>query len=336
MVDLASFANRLRKSARHLHRWAKRADTEAYRLYDWDIPEFAYTVDWFAGRVQLTEYIRRGRTGAQGTMAVQRAVGEVLSVPPASVFLKERAPKVWGQEQYERGAAQPQPFVVREQGLKFEVELAAHLDTGLFLDHRLTRAKVRAEAAGKRFLNLFCYTGAFTVYAAAGGARQTTSVDLSNTYLDWAARNLRLNAMEQTHHRLVRADVLTWLSEAAALGERFDLVVLDPPSYSSSKAMSGTFEVQRDHPRLLWQVARLVSPAGAVYFSTNYQGFALSAQALPALRFEELTPATIPPDFRRKQVHRCWRVQVGPSGAGDEPPRRLSPRRAGRARPPRR
>jgi 23S rRNA (cytosine1962-C5)-methyltransferase len=318
MEPVSAFENRLRKNARHFRKWAKAQDLTAYRVYDRDIPEWPYAVDWYDGRVQLVEYPRR-RKLASGEAAAQletarHAVQSVLEVPPERIFVKTRQPKVWGQEQYERRATREERFTVREQGLLFEVELATYLDTGLFLDHRLTRARVREEAKGKRFLNLFAYTGAFTVYAAAGGAQDSTTVDLSNTYLDWAERNLKLNGLWGPQHHLVRADVLRWIDDAAEGKDRWDLIVLDPPSFSTSKRMSGTFDVQRDHVRLLERVSRMLSPGGVLYFSNNFTGFRLDEKRLPQLGFEELTPRSIPPDFHEKEVHRCWRITLHATG----------------------
>jgi 23S rRNA (cytosine1962-C5)-methyltransferase len=307
------FENRLRKNARHLRRWAKVEHVTAYRLYDRDIPEWPFAVDWYDGRVQLIEYpnrraLKTGEAQAQRVLAEQ-AVQDALELPAERLYVKTRRPKVWGKEQYE-ALGTPEPFVVREHGLLFEVDLAGHLDTGLFLDHRTTRSQVRAQAAGKRFLNLFAYTGAFTVHAAAGGAVSTTSVDLSNTYLDWAERNLELNRLGGPQHALVRADALDWLQVASEGTERWDLVVLDPPSFSTSKRMSRSFDVQRDQVRLLERTGSLLAPGGTLYFSTNFQGFELKADQLRGLHFTELTPRSLPPDFHRQDVHRCWRVRV--------------------------
>ncbi|MGZ3458548.1 MAG: class I SAM-dependent methyltransferase, partial [Archangium sp.] len=185
-----------------------------------------------------------------------------------------------------------------------------YLDTGLFMDHRLTRARVREEAKARRFLNLFCYTGAFTVYAAAGGAAHTLSVDLSNTYLDWAEENLALNGLADPRHVLLRADAMAWVQEQRkATEETFDLVVCDPPSFSTSKRMHGTFNVQCDHVRLLEGIRELLSPGGVLYFSTNFLGFELKDSATRGYEgVEELTPGSIPEDFQRKDIHRCWRM----------------------------
>ena len=304
--DLEPFANRLKKNARHFHRWAKARGLGAYRLYDRDIPGFPFMVDWYDGRVQFTELTRSASTEARREAALA-IITEVLSIPADRVFSKTREPKVWGREQYERMET-AEPFEVEEQGLRFWVELSGHLDTGLFLDHRVTRARVRDEAKGARVLNLFAYTGAFTVYAAAGGASSTVSVDLSNTYLTWAQRNMALNGLEKGDHRWIRSDARAWLQEAPRRPERFDLVVLDPPSFSSSKGMKGTFDVQRDQTAMLEDAVSLLSPSGRLYFSTHYRGFELAAESSALGHFEELTPKSIPDDFQRKDIHRCWRI----------------------------
>jgi 23S rRNA (cytosine1962-C5)-methyltransferase len=331
------FRNRLAKNVRHFDRWAGRRNLTAYRVYDRDIPEFPFVVERYAGCVHLVEYPSRARR-AGGSEALRAAVladvVEVLGVPPARVFSKTHLPRPWGRGQATRLGTSGEELVVEEQGLRFWVNLSDRLDTGLFLDHRLTRARVRAEAAGARFLNLFAYTGAFTVYAAAGGARTTTSVDLSNTYLDWAARNLALNLLAGAQHALVRADALAWLDRAARGAERWDLVVLDPPPFSTSKGMRGTFDVQRDHLDLLRATLAVVAPGGTLYFSTNYRRFRLDPRASALGSFEELTPASLPPDVQRADAHRCWRVQAGGGngvrGAHERPASSSSPRRPGR------
>ncbi|MBI3182581.1 MAG: class I SAM-dependent methyltransferase [Myxococcales bacterium] len=305
----SSFENRLRKNARHRARWAARAGLTAYRLYDRDVPEYPFAVDWYAGRAHVVEYPRR-RAIAEGKSEAQRAevleaVERVLELPPSRIYTKTHLPKPWGREQYGRAGEGSEWFTVTEQGLRFWVNLGDYLDTGLFLDHRLTRARVREVARGARFLNLFAYTAAFTVYAADGGARSTLSVDLSNTYCDWAARNLELNGFTQPFHRLIRSDAIRWVMQARAEGQQFDLVVVDPPTFSASKRMAHSFNVQRDHARLLRDVAELLAPGGALFFSTNFHGFQLDPAALSGLEHAELTPGTIPEDFHHR-AHRCW------------------------------
>ncbi|HEY8211633.1 MAG TPA: class I SAM-dependent methyltransferase [Myxococcaceae bacterium] len=302
-----SFANRLRKNFKHLKRWAEREGTDAFRVYDRDMPEHPVVVEWYAGRVLVQLFPRR--EGDAETMRAEAgsAVQEVLGV--ADIHWKTHRPHRWGESQYEREGRGGERFAVQEGGLRFRVNLDDYLDTGLFLDHRGTRARVRSEARGRRLLNLFCYTGAFTVHAVAGGAAATTSVDLSPTYLDWAQDNLELNGLAGREHRLVRADAAEWLEAEATLAKspRFDLIVLDPPSFSASKR-ARRFDIQRDHPRLLGRALDLLAPGGALYFSTNFRGFRPDERAFHGARSEELTPRSLPPDFHQRDIHRCWRV----------------------------
>jgi 23S rRNA (cytosine1962-C5)-methyltransferase len=181
----------------------------------------------------------------------------------------------------------------------------------LFLDHRETRRLVQSEAAGKRMLNLFAYTGSFTVYAAKGGAVETTTVDLSNTYLDWAERNFALNGLDPARHGTVRADVLQWLPTAVREKRRFDLIVCDPPTFSNSKRMAGFFDVQERHPEIINHCLRLLRPQGVLYFSANYRGFKLNAERLLPCDLQEITAKTIPPDYRNRRIHRCWKITPG-------------------------
>lgn len=306
------FRNRLAKNVRHFDRWAARRRLTAYRVYDRDIPEYPFVVERYGACVHLVEYPRRAQRGPGGEASLAAAldtVAEVLGIPPESVVTKTHLRRLPGPPRPSRPSARGEELIVEEAGLRFIVNLADRLDTGLFLDHRSTRARVRAEARGRRFLNLFAYTGAFTVYAAAGGAAGTTSVDLSNTYLAWTERNLALNGLSGPEHSLVRADVLPWLARAAGAGRRWDLVVLDPPPFSTSKGMRGTFDVQRDHLALLQATLRVLAPGGTLYFSTSRLRFHLDARTTGLARFEELTPGSLPPDIRTRDAHRCWRVQ---------------------------
>jgi len=305
----SAFRDRLRKNARHLGRWAARAGVTAWRVYDRDIPEIPFVVERYGPAVHLVEYPRRAQRAAGGhpeREAVLAAVVEVLEMDPGLVFTKTHAPQPWGRPHYGQLAEAGAEFEVHEGAMRFIVNLSDRLDTGLFLDHRNTRARVRAESDGKRMLNLFAYTGSFTVAAATGGARSTTTVDLSATYQDWTGRNLALNGVRVgEHHQLVRADCLRWMDEARG---QWDTIVLDPPPHSTSKGMRGDFNVQRDQRRLLGRALALLAPGGVLYFSTNYKGFRLEPEGLPA-RFEELTPRSLPPDFHQRDVHRCWRIE---------------------------
>ncbi|XZG69867.1 class I SAM-dependent methyltransferase [Chitinibacteraceae bacterium HSL-7] len=308
MADIASFRNRLQKNAKHWGKWARRNGLSAYRLYDRDVPEFPVTVDWYDGRVNLQEFdtgwVESEESHEIWLAEIWEATAEALGVDPDLVSVKTRR-RQKGEAQYEKTGQDGDDFMVEENGLKFIVNLDAYLDTGLFLDHRNTRARVRSEAAGKRFLNLFCYTGAFTVYAAAGGARTTMSVDLSNTYLDWAARNLAANGLADGLHRRVRQDAFQFLTDAMNDGAQYDLIVMDPPSFSNSKKMQGVLDVQRDHRWLVEACFEILAPGGVLYFSNNLRSFKLDDALKPLC--EDLSEQSVPEDFRNKRIHQCFR-----------------------------
>ena len=307
----AEFRNRLQKNARHLGRWAEREGLTAWRVYDRDVPAFPFVVERYGPCVHLVEYPRRAQRGTGGAALraeVLQDVVDVLAVAPEDVFTKTHTPQPWGRAQYGRLGDRGKELEVREGPLRFWVNLSDRLDTGLFLDHRNTRARVMGESAGRRVLNLFGYTGAFTVAAAVGGAVRTTTVDLSRTYLEAAERNFALNGVADGRNTVVRADVLPWLEATAATDDRFNLVILDPPAHSTSKAMRGDFNLQRDQRRLLESTLALLAPGGILYFSTNYRGFRLMPERLPAA-FQELTPKSLPPDVHQRDAHRCWRVR---------------------------
>lgn len=307
-------ANRLRKRQRHLRKWASRQGVTCYRLYERDIPEFPLIVDWYDGEAVVWLYERkRDETPAEEDAFRDEALAEImagLELEPAQIFVKERA-RQRGNEQYGRFAQQNHVRIVREQGLCFEVNLSDYLDTGLFLDHRTTRQMVRQRAQGKRLLNLFAYTGSFTVYALAGGATATTTVDLSKTYNEWTARNLSLNGFSPSApNRIIQADCLQYLADAVQRRERYDLIVCDPPTFSNSKRMAqGSFDVNRDHPWLIAACARLLAPAGELFFSTNSRRFKLDEPALTGLTAQEITAQTIPEDFRNQRIHQCWIIR---------------------------
>ncbi len=311
------FANRLRKNLKHLSKWVKREEIDCYRLYDADMPEYAVAVDLYQGEqrwVHVQEYqAPKGIDPAKAQARLQEALSaipRVLEIPDAQVFFKVRR-RQKGSAQYEKLAAEKQFHEINESGLRFLVNFTDYLDTGLFLDHRPTRAMVRHLAAGKHFLNLFAYTGTATVYAAAGGAATTTSVDMSRTYLDWARNNLALNGYSDAHHQCIQADCLEWIKEAARNKKRYGLIFLDPPSFSNSARMDTTFDVQRDHVALLTATVRLLAPRGILVFSNNLRSFKLDTTALPELNIEDISRATIPEDFARNpRIHNCWKITV--------------------------
>jgi 23S rRNA (cytosine1962-C5)-methyltransferase len=314
---LAAYANRLAKNARHWGRWARRRDLGAYRVYDRDQPEFPLAVDCYVAedpalgtRVHLQEI----ETGWEQTdaghaawlSAVRDATAGALALPASAMAVKERR-KRQGREQHTKTGNSGTDFVVVESGLRFIVNLEAYLDTGLFLDHRALRALIRTRAAGRRMLNLFAYTGSFTAYAAAGGAIATDTVDLSNTYLDWAARNFALNGLDRERHLLIRADVLAWLAVARDEGRRYDLIVLDPPAFSNSKAMDGMLDIQRDHPRLVGAARALLASGGELFFSTNLRTFRLDPLLASDPACTDITAETLPEDFRDRRIHQAFR-----------------------------
>jgi len=312
--QVGDFRRRLAKRFKHLSKWARRQGIEAFRVYDRDIPEVPLVIDWYAGWLHAAEYERpHERTEIEHEVWLDKmieAAAAELGVPPNQTFLKVRKRQRAG-GQYEKVDARRAVITVHEGGLAFEVNLSDYLDTGLFLDHRQTRAMVRAEAEGKRFLNLFCYTGSFSVYAAAGGAHETTSVDLSNTYLDWTRTNLAKNGFKDAgRHRTIRDEARAFLEHRANRGEPpFDLVVCDPPTFSRSAKSETPWDVERDHAELVELVARNLAPGGVVYFSTNFRRFHLAEEPL-AKRYtiREITRQTIPEDFRNERIHRAWRL----------------------------
>jgi 23S rRNA G2069 N7-methylase RlmK/C1962 C5-methylase RlmI len=267
-------------------------------------------VDRYEDALHIAEFERpHDRTAAEHADWLDhmvRTAADALETPRDLVFLKHRQ-RQRGDTQYERVDDRKALRVVNEGGLKFQVNLSDYLDTGLFLDHRITRSMVREAAAGARFLNLFAYTGSFSVYAAAGGAAETITVDLSANYLDWAEENMRLNGLLSPAHQFIRADSREFLASLRGQA-RFDLVVVDPPTFSNSKRLEEDWDVQRDHAGLLQQVLGVMRPGGTIFFSTNSRRFKLDEPALAAASIREISKQTIPEDFRNKRIHRAWRI----------------------------
>ena len=324
------FANRLTKLARHLRRWPTKRGITCYRIYDRDIPEVPLVVDRYEDALHIAEYDRpHDRTPAEHADWLEhmvRAASKALEIDRNRVFVKRRE-RQRGAAQYQRVSDDSALLLAHEGGLKFKVNLSDYLDTGLFLDHRETRTMVRNEAAGKRFLNLFGYTGAFSVYAAAGGAAATTTVDLSPTYLAWAEENMKLNGFlaegqpppltppprtgegDRTH-LFLQSDAQSYI-DSVPRGPRFDLVVVDPPTFSNSKRTDEDWDVQQHYADLLNAVSARLSDGGVIYFSTNFRRFKFDEALLPELTAREITRQTIPEDFRNKRIHRAWRLVKG-------------------------
>ena len=314
------FSNRITKNVRHLRKWARKHGIECFRIYDRDIPELPFALDLYLERAHLQAYskpLMDAPAQRRWLATMHQAAARGLGQPLTTVILKQRS----GQrpaDQYRKLAASADDFVVSEGGHRFIVNLLDHLDTGLFLDHRETRALVGRLAPGRHVLNLFSYTGSFSVYAARSGAASTTSIDLSKTYLDWARRNFELNGLEPGSNRLVQADVLRFLQEERASRDRYGLIVLDPPSFSNSKRMQGVLDVQRDHVALVRGCLALLASGGEMLFSTNLHSFKLDADALAAVKMREISAQTVPPDFRNRRIHRCWRITAATAGERDE------------------
>ncbi|WP_370385983.1 class I SAM-dependent methyltransferase [Snodgrassella alvi] len=310
--DIGAFVNRLGKNIKHLRKWAQRQDIEAWRMYDRDIPQYPFAADIYADHVHLQEYDTgwlMHKTDYEKWLAeVVEAVLFVTGLPKEHIHVKKRQ-RQKGKDQYEKTGVTGTDFVIHEHGRAFWVNLDKYLDTGLFLDHRNTRQKIGNIVAGKRFLNLFAYTGSFSVYAATGGALFSETVDLSNTYLQWAQRNFELNGLDMQAHQIVRADVFQYLQKAVEDHKQFDLIVMDPPSFSNSKKMLDILDIQRDQEKLIDGAMRLLSKQGSLYFSNNLRSFTLNPVLEQRYDVNNISRKTIPEDFRNTRIHQCWEIR---------------------------
>jgi len=303
--------NRIKKRFSYLKKWAKREKITCFRVYEKDLPDYPLILDWYDGEAVAWIYDRkRDETETQKdkfNQAVKAAILQALDLAEDRLHLKTRRRQKGTGTQYEKLKRLNIKKVVEESGLKFEVNLADYLDTGLFLDHRDTRSMCRKLAKGKRFLNLFSYTGTFTCYAIDGGAISTTSVDLSASYTKWAERNLALNGFGQRgSDRLISENCLSFIKLEAARN-RYDLILCDPPTFSNSKRMKTSFSVDEDYGDLIRSCLKLLSPSGTLIFSTNSRKFKLDPGELPSgLKIEDITEKTIPVDFRNRRIHSCW------------------------------
>ena len=307
------FANRLQKNIKKIEKWAKQQGLDAYRLYDADLPEYNLAVDCYADHIVVQEYAAPKNIdenkARQRLLDAVNATLQVTGIETNKLILKVRQ-KQKGTNQYEKLANKGEYFYVNEYGAKLWVNLTDYLDTGLFLDHRLTRKMLGEMAQGKDFLNLFAYTGSATVHAALGKAKSTTTVDMSNTYLNWAEQNLLLNDIEGKQHKLIQADCLQWLEQC---NRQFDLIFVDPPTFSNSKRMEDSWDVQRDHIKLMTNLKRILRPNGTIVFSNNKRGFKIDLAKLEELGLSavEISHKTLPLDFERnKQIHNCWLVTL--------------------------
>ncbi len=301
--------NRVKKRYAHLRKRFARRQIDCFRLYDWDIPEVRAVVDWYAGHLVVAEYVRT-QTGPDWLPAMAAALSKAMEISSDRVHIKRRQTKSGSGLRYSRLAETNQRFIVHERDLKFWINCEDFLDTGLFSDHRDTRLMVQDLAEGKRFLNLFAYTGAFTCAAASGGAVNCTTVDRSDTYISWAKDNLVLNGLWNDAHDLVQSDVFEFLRQQRKLAKRYDLCVVDPPSFFRDDKRNVNFDVNKDHIRLLENVIKVMDQGGIVFFSTNHQKFKSRLRRLDVAQMMELTPKSIPEDYRNRQIHRCWKITV--------------------------
>lgn len=306
------FENRLLKVYKHKSKLAKRQHIACYRVYDHDIPEFPFCIEMYEDKIYLAEYLRRhGMTDEAHELwldACIALIGKLLEIPVSKIYVRQRKRMSHrAEDQYEKLGAQKEFFTVEESGLKFLVNLTDYLDTGLFLDHRITRQMVREQSKDKRVLNLFCYTGSFSVYAAAGGAASVTSVDLSKTYLQWAEDNFVINHFkDKEKYQFIHADVKQWLKTLQP--DSFDLVIMDPPTFSNSKRMKDFLDIQRDHAALLNDVLHATTKDGIIYFSTNFTKFVLEKDKIHASSVKDITKATTPFDFEGKLKRWCYKI----------------------------
>ncbi len=310
---LQMFRNRFAKVYKHVGKLARRQNIGCYRVYDHDIPEFPFCIERYEDNVYVAEYRRNhGMTEEEHDVWLDECLQEIANLLETTVdkiYVKERKRKENRDSQYQRVADAQNEFVVMESGLKFKVNLSDYLDTGLFLDHRLTRTMVQQQCKGKDVLNLFCYTGSFSVYAGAGEANTVISVDLSKTYLNWLQENLQLNNLfDEKKQLLIHADVLQYLQELKP--KSFDIIVLDPPTFSNSKRMKDFLDIQRDHVELINNCLYTLRPGGILYFSTNYRRFEMESSLINSKHIKDITKATTPFDFDGKLFRWCFEIKA--------------------------
>ena len=319
--------NRLNKRYRHLKKWARRIGTNAFRLYDRDIPEIPLVLDLYGDAVSGAIYKRPGEKGVSEEelqsaetwlTAMREAITGALGINNANIFLKERhrmRDRQNNEAQYAKMASKSFYRDAHEGGLTFRVNLSDYLDTGLFLDARKKRALIRSEAGDKRVLNLFAYTSTLSVSAAKGGAQQVDSVDLSNTYLEWGRINFALNGLtlfdaeESSRYNFIRKDVFQFMAQAAAKRSRWDLIILDPPSFSNSKNMRGTLDIKRDYHDLIKRCLLLLCPGGTLWFSTGKKGFSLESTNFPGFSIKDISPELMDEDFKGKRIPFCYKIK---------------------------
>lgn len=304
--------NRLEKNDKKIRPWAQRKNISAYRLYDLDIPEYPFILDRYNDEFVFYDRSNEHITRDQERLTEARAaILDLYKINARTLHIKERA-RQRGLDQYEKLAQDQRIMLVTEGPLSFEVNLTDYLDTGLFLDHRPLRERLLRSAQNQRILNLFCYTGSLSVAGAVGGG-VVTSVDMSQTYLDWAEQNFRVNGLKVADHNFVRADILQYLAQSSK--EKYDLILLDPPTFSNSKKMVGTFEVERDQDFLIESCMSRLAPGGLLIFSNNKKKFRLSTFVQENFHVKDITKQSIPQDFHNQSIHVCFEIRTAESGS---------------------
>lgn len=304
--------NCIRNKYKHIRKWAKRTETNCFRLYDRDVAHFPLAIDFYAGRY-CVHYYSPSKVDDEPPyelkLEAETMLEQLFGAEAEAIFWRTRA-RTKTTRQYEKLSDDKDFFVVQEYGVKFYVNLVEYLDTGLFLDHRETRHYVGSLAKGKRLLNLFSYTGSFSVHAGVQGASFTKSVDMSNTYTAWSQDNLELNGLDLDTNVVLREDCMRFIRQEVQRGEKYDLIVIDPPTISRSKKMEGLFDIQEDYVYLIENAMKLLAPQGKIFFSTNSRKFVLDETRFKKGKFEEISSKTIPIDFAGSKIHRCWKIVV--------------------------
>ncbi len=304
------FKNCIRKKYRHIRKWARRAETNCFRIYNHEIHQYPVDIDFYAGRFCI-HYLSRERDDKELPedlrLEVTKVLQELFGIAEGLIFWRTRF-KRKKTEQYEKVSATEDFFVALEYGVKFKINLLDYLDTGLFLDHRETRKLVASLAKNKRILNLFAYTCSFSIHAAVAGALFTKSVDMSNTYLAWGKDNLVLNSLSLENNQLVRADCLKFLDEEIRAQEKYDIIIIDPPTISRSKKMDHMFDIQEDYSTLIFKALKLLAKDGVIFFSTNSRKFTFDQSLFNTCSIQEISHKTLPIDFSDPKIHRCWKI----------------------------
>ena len=301
------FKNRFVKMYKHFGKWARKQNIDCFRIYDCDIPQFPFIIDKYDKYIYVSVFEKKDNLTSEAQHpyldACIEIIAEITEISTTSIFIKNRI-RQKGNVQYSKLDDRKSEFVIRENNLDFIINLSDYVDTGIFMVHRQTRKMIQDISEGKKVLNLFAYTGSFTVYAAAGGATETMTIDMNKTYIDWSKRNMKLNGFSGQNHKYLVENVLEWIKEPVET--KYDIIILDPPTFSNSKKMFGTFEIQRDHEWLIRQTMRHLEKGGQLYFSNNYKKFKLETKTIEATKIKDITGMTTPPDYKDRIFRSCY------------------------------